>query len=69
VGYDTPRHHGPEDAMSRREQIADVLHDFYIEASTRRITREEFEAFIDRIIALFEDRDKGEAWNGPSAGE
>lgn len=55
--------------MSRREQIADVLHDFYIEASTRRITREEFEAFIDRIIALFEDRDKGEAWNGPSAGE
>ncbi|MBN1918345.1 MAG: hypothetical protein JW889_10570 [Verrucomicrobia bacterium] len=39
--------------MSMREQIAEVLHDFYIEASMRKITREEFEAFIDRIIALF----------------
>ena len=39
--------------MELRKQIADVLHDFYIEASTRKITREEFEAFIDRIIALF----------------
>ena len=41
--------------MSVREQIADVLHDFYIEASTRKITSEEFEQFIDRIIALFSD--------------
>jgi hypothetical protein len=40
--------------MNIREQIADVLRDFYIEASTRKITREEFEAFIDRIVALFE---------------
>jgi len=39
--------------MSVREQIADVLHEFYIEASTRKITREEFEQYIDRIIALF----------------
>jgi hypothetical protein len=46
--------------MELREQIADVLHDFYIEASTRKITREEFEAFIDRIIALF----GGEAQGG-----
>ena len=42
-----------EDGVSLREHIADVLQDFYIEASTRKITREEFEAFIDRIIALF----------------
>ena len=41
--------------MEIREQIAEVLHDFYIEASTRKITREEFEQFIDRIIALFSD--------------
>ena len=40
--------------MELRRRIADVLHDFYIEASTRKITREEFEAFIDRIIALFD---------------
>jgi hypothetical protein len=39
--------------MSVREQIAEVLHDFYIEASTRKITREEFEQYIDRIVALF----------------
>ena len=39
--------------MSLREHIAEVLQDFYIEASTRKMTREEFEAFIDRIIALF----------------
>jgi hypothetical protein len=39
--------------MSVREQIAEVLHEFYIEASTRKITREEFEQYIDRIIALF----------------
>jgi len=45
--------------MSIREQIADVLHDFYIEASTRRITREEFEAFIDRIVALFPPVERG----------
>jgi hypothetical protein len=43
--------------VSLREEIADVLHDFYIEASTRRITRDEFEAFIDRIIALFGEAD------------
>jgi hypothetical protein len=42
--------------MEIREQIAEVLHDFYIEASTRKITREEFEVFIDRIIALFPDK-------------
>jgi hypothetical protein len=41
--------------MNIREQIAEVLHDFYIEASTRKITREEFEQFIDRVIALFSD--------------
>ena len=49
--------------MNVREQIADVLQDFYIEASTRKISREEFEQFIDRIIALFpgdaKDADKG----------
>ena len=39
--------------MSIRERIADVLHDFYIEASTRKMSREEFEQFIDRTIALF----------------
>ncbi len=44
--------------MELRKQIADVLHDFYIEASTRKMTREEFEAFIDRIIALFGDEAK-----------
>jgi hypothetical protein len=44
--------------MEIRERIAEVLHDFYIEASTRKITREEFEAFIDRIIALFDEGDE-----------
>ena len=39
--------------MSVREAIAEILHEFYIEASTRRISREEFEQYIDRIIALF----------------
>ncbi len=39
--------------MGVREQIEEILHDFYIEASTRRISREEFEQYIDRIIALF----------------
>jgi len=39
--------------MNVREAIAAILHDFYIEASTRRISREEFEQYIDRIIALF----------------
>lgn len=51
--------------MNIREQIADVLRDFYIEASTRKITREEFEAFIDRVIALFPDVKQGEAANEP----
>jgi len=46
---------GREDGVSLREHIADVLQDFYIEASTRKMTREEFEAFIDRIIALFSE--------------
>ena len=39
--------------MSVREAIAEILHEFYVEASTRRITREEFEQYIDRIIGLF----------------
>jgi len=39
--------------MSVRDEIAAILREFYIEASTRRITREEFEQYIDRIIALF----------------
>ena len=47
--------YGREDGVSLREQIAEVLQEFYIEASTRKMTREEFEGFIDRIIALFGD--------------
>ena len=50
--------------MDIREAIADVLRDFYLEASTRKITREEFEAFIDRIILLFDGEE-----NAPSDDE
>ena len=50
--------------MNVREQIAEVLHDFYIEASTRKISREEFEQFIDRIIALSSDTTPSEDVGG-----
>lgn len=39
--------------MSVRERIAEILHEFYLEASMRKMTSGEFERFIDRIVALF----------------
>ncbi len=36
-----------------REKIKDILHEFYIEVSTSKMSKEQFEKYIDRIIELF----------------
>ena len=53
--------------MGVRKQIEEILHEFYIEASTRRISREEFERYIDCIIALFSG-EGGEAAGSDATG-
>lgn len=54
--------------MGVRKQIEEILHEFYIEASTRRISREEFERYIDRIIALFSGEGGGAAGSDAAGG-
>ena len=46
-----------EETREIREKIKDILREFYIEVSTSKMSKEQFEKYIDRIIELFTKRE------------
>ena len=59
--FDLSKAHSPR----IRDRIRDVLHEYYIQVSTTKMTRADFEGFIDQIIAIFTQADEEVPPSGP----